>query len=297
MLIGGGPAGLSALLWCSRLGLDALLLERGKELGGQLLSIFAPITDHLGVSAASGRELGERFVDGLGPLAAKARSSAGVRELDADALAVTLDNGERISARAIVIATGVRRRELGVPGEKDFAGRGILRSGALERESVRGLRVAIVGGGDAAIENAIILSETAASVTVIHRGAALGARPEFQQEARRRSNVQFLMSTVVERFGGGERLESLDVSSDDGRERLEIDAALVRIGVVPNSEFLRSAVMLDDRGYVKIDAECRTSCERIFAVGDVARPTAPTISAAVGDGSIAAKSICLLING
>jgi len=155
LIIGGGPAGLSALLWCQDLNMSALLVESGDELGGQLLKIYNPITNYPGRFARDGREMAEHFLASLGDLTGRVRLNSKVVSFDAGNILATLESGEVLKARAAIIATGVRRRKLGIPGEDDFVGRGILESGAKDRESVKGKRVAIIGGGDAALENAL----------------------------------------------------------------------------------------------------------------------------------------------
>src|SRR5437773_5179876 len=195
LIIGGGSAGLSAYLWSVDLGMRTLLVERQNEYGGQLLSIYNKIANYPGRRAANGRELCRHFLEGIADLDKFGRLNAAVESFDADAMTVRLEGGEVISARSIIVATGIRRRTLGVPGEAEFAGRGILESGAKEKERVSGEQVAIVGGGDAAMENALMLSERARKVYVVHRRDRLRARSDFVAAANKNKNIEFLRET------------------------------------------------------------------------------------------------------
>ena len=168
IIIGAGPAGLSAALWCDELGLDTLVLERESEVGGQLLRVHNRIENYLGVEAANGLELRDVFAAQADARDFDLWTQAEIEEADLRAKRVRLASGEELQSIAVVIATGVRRRRLGIPGEAEFEGRGVLSSGALERERVAGEDVLIVGGGDAAAENALLLAETCATVTLAH---------------------------------------------------------------------------------------------------------------------------------
>jgi thioredoxin reductase (NADPH) len=298
VIIGGGPAGLSAALWCFELGLKAVLYEKEGEFGGQLLRTFNVIKNYLGVEAANGRELSEKFIRQLNSLKVPITNNAPVTEVDLSRKIVTLANGEQISAGAVIIATGVRRKRLGVPGEVEFEGRGILHSGVDSREGVTGKNVVIIGGGDAAIENALILSETARKVIVIHRRNGFTARKEFVDRAMSLGNIEFIYETEVCSINGNEVVSSLDiVNVNDGRRTtVSADAVLIRIGVVPNTHMFRGQIDMDAKGYILVDPSGATSRVGIFAVGDAANPISPTISTAVGSGATAAKASSALLN-
>src|ERR1051325_5854837 len=176
IIIGAGAAGLSAALWCDELGLDTLVVERAAEVGGQLLRVYNPIENYLGARAANGRELRDLFAAQVEEREFDLWTEAEIEGVDVRAKRVRLRSGEELQSIALVVATGVRRRRLGVEGEKEFEGRGVLESGRLEHETVAGEDVLVVGGGDAAAENALLLAESCATVTLVHRGAKLSAR-------------------------------------------------------------------------------------------------------------------------
>lgn len=288
VVIGGGPAGMSAAMWFDELGQRVLLINNAAKLGGMMLSIFAPITNYLGCEAANGREMSERFAAQLSS-AIELKLSTKVTAIDADQSRIEC-GGETFDYRTLVFAAGVRRRTL--RAVEVFAGNGILQSGAKDKLSVKGKRVVIVGGGDAALENALILSDHASEVSVVHRRGEFTARAEFVQKAEALGNVNFLMNSEVAELSGDEKLSSVAVRNRETGEISSIDAdrILVRIGTEPNSDLLRGKVRMDDNGFIIVDANCRTSIANIFAVGDVADPLSPTIATAVGMGAAAAKT-------
>ena len=296
VIIGGGPAGISAAVWCADLGLTSVVLERESEPYGQLRWIHNPIANYLGVRARDGAELIELFGKSARPWGIRVECGVAVESVNCKRRAVALAGGREISGRALFIATGVRRRTLGVPGEDRFRGNGILRSGAGDRESVKGKRVVVVGGGDAAAENALLLADLAEHVYLVHRRDHLTARTEFRQAIESRPNIEPIFGSEVVRLGGGERLEYVEVSGPRGSAlRLPTDHFIARIGVAPNSGIVASQLDLDATGYILVDTECRTSAEAVYAIGDVANPTSPTLATATGTAATAAKSAFTLL--
>ena len=293
IIIGAGPAGLSAALWCDELGLDTLVVEQAAEVGGQLLRVHNPVENYLGARAANGRELRDLFAAQIEEKEFDLWTEAEIEEVDLKAKRVRLRSGEDLQAIALVIATGVRRRCLGIPGESEFAGRGVLESGRLERERVAGEDVLVVGGGDAAAENALLLAETCATVTLVHRGKRLSARPEFVERLRGEHRVTVFTETTLERILGRERVESAEILRAGALKamRVAVRGVVVRVGVEPNTELFEGQLERDARGYVVVSATQETSAEMVFAVGDVSNPLAPTISGACGAGATAAKVI------
>lgn len=292
IIIGGGPAGMSAALWCADLGLQAVLLEREPELGGQLLWTFNAITNYLGVEAKNGRELCDRFLQHLEGKRVNLLSNSSVKTADLKRRSVELEDGRAFGGRSVIIATGVRRRKLNIPGEDEFRGRGMLESGVRDRSEVAGKHVVIVGGGDAALENALVLSETAARVVLVHRRGEFSARPEFVAAVRGRDNIELLLESRLTAIKGKTSVEAAEIRNSRTGEvsTVAADALLVRIGVVPNSEVFRGQIELTS-GYIVTTKNGETSRPGIYAVGDVAHSNALTISSAVGSAATAVKSL------
>ena len=289
VIIGGGPAGMSAALWASDLGLRSLLIEENEALGGQLASIHNPIENYIGIPVRNGREMRDAFLRTLESAKFDLSSGVGVMHAELAARHVELRDGTTVEAEAVIIATGVRRRRLGVEGEDQFDGRGMLSSGSKDVESVKGSRVLIVGGGDAAIENALILSPHADSVTVLHRRDEFAARDSFVEQARQLGNVTLMTGRIVEQVFGGDRLEGVSVRDvlNNSTDKIHCDYCLVRIGVQPNSELFSQQLCADAEGYIKVDSYCRTNIENVYAVGDIANPQSLTISTAAGNAATA----------
>lgn len=295
IIIGGGPAGLSAAFWCAELGLKTVLFEKEREFGGQLLRTHNIIRNYIGIEGATGRELRDVFVKQSDHLTYDRVLAADIKSVDLVGKSVELADGARYVGRALVIATGVRRKKLGIPGEQEFVARGILDSGVGEKDKVVGKRVAIVGGGDAALENAILLSEQAEKVFLIHRRSEFSGRSEFVRQATNNEKIVLLEPSVLDAIVGEKFVEAVAVRNCLTGERttLPVEFVLIRIGVEPNTELFRQQIDLDQAGYVRVDNTCATNLKGTFAIGDVAHPTAPTISSAVGMGATAAKAIAL----
>ena len=293
IIIGGGAAGLSAALWCDELALSALLVEEREEFGGQLLRTYNQIKNHLGIEAKNGRELLDIFVRQTENRRFERRLKTKVSAVDPEKKLVTLAGGESFSAPAIVIATGVKRRKLNVAGEEIFQNKGIIESGARDGDRSKDRSALVVGGGDAAFENALILAETARQVTLACRAKDFRARLEFVEQVRNHPKIKILTEPGVQAITGGEKVEAVRLENLDTGEIFDLpfEIVLVRIGVAPNTEFLRGKLDLDEAGYIKIDHRCETSRPGIFAAGDVANPLSPTVSSAVGMGATAVKSI------
>jgi thioredoxin reductase (NADPH) len=298
IIVGGGAAGLSAALWCDELKLSSLILERETEFGGQLLRVYNPIENHLGGAARNGLEMRDIFVGQTRNRGFMRRLQTKVSEINCENKQIVLESGEIFSAKALIVATGVRRRKLGVEGEDFFRGKGVIESGKRDAEKISGERVLIVGGGDAALENALILAERAERVYLAHRRREFRGREEFLQKIRLNPMIEILTETVLKKIKGENQVEAVELFDLKTEKTivLPVEAVLIRAGVEPNTEIVRGKLALDDSSYIKIDSNCETSAKGVFAVGDVANPLSPTISSAVGMGATAAKTIFSLLN-
>lgn len=298
IIIGAGPAGLSTAFWCDELGLDTLVLEQAEQIGGQLHRVYNPIENYLGVKARNGEELLELFSQDVDDAEFDLWTQVSIASVELKAKRVSLASGESLQSIAIVIATGVRPRELGVPGEKEFAGKGIIESGARDRELFAGKDVCIVGGGDAAVENALLLAEICPTVTLVHRGKKLRARREFTERLQSNHCITVFTESVLTRIMGNEDVEAVEIQRKQGLKpfQLAVRGVLIRIGVEPNTDLFREQLETDEKGFIKVSSQQETSVPMVFAAGDVANPLAPTISSATGAGATAAKVIAARLN-
>ena len=291
VVIGGGPGGISAALWSHELGLTTILIEKENELGGQLLYTFNPIANYLGLAEPNGRELMKHFEQSVERSGFRRLTGCEVTRVDPETKQLTLADGRGISWRALIIATGVRRRRLGVPGESEFTGKGVLESGVRDAKLVAGKHVMIVGGGDAAIENALLLSDSAASLKVVIRGTQPRARQEFLDAVAKKANIEVIRETSVTEIVGSSAVTGVRLQNPTDQWIEQVDALLIRIGVEPNSQLVQATLEVDDESYIKTNAVGETSITTVYAIGDVANPIAPTISAASGMGATAAKAV------
>lgn len=298
VIIGAGAAGLSAAFWCDELGLDTLVLEEQDVVGGQLPRIYNPIENYLGLRTNDGQEMLDRFTERLDDSDFDLWTNTEIEAIDLRSRQVTLVTGEVLQAISLIIATGVRPRKLGIPGEDDFAGRGLIESGARDAELFAGKDVCVIGGGDAAAENALLLADVCPTVTLVHRGRQLSARPQFIELLKGNHCLTVFKGAVVQRIIGDQKVAAVEIRRQGALKpfQMAVGGVLIRIGVQPNTELFRGQLPLDQRGYIIAGRDHETSVPNVFAVGDVASPLAPTISGATGAGATAAKVIAARLN-
>lgn len=293
VIIGAGPAGLSAVLWCDELGLDALVLEQNESVGGQLHSIYGAIHNYPGLEAANGGEFLRSFASRAEEAEFDLWTNVEIESADVKARRVKLRSGEELQSISIIIATGVRRRRLGIPGEAEFAGRGIIESPTRDRELFAGKDVCVIGGGDAAAENALLLSEVCPTVTLVHRSRTMRARKEFLDRVHSEHCITVFPESVVTRIMGNEAVEAVEIRRKEALKpfQMAVGGVAIRVGVEPNLDLFRGQIDVDERGYVNVTAQQETNVPNVFAIGDVSNPLAPTIIGAAGAGATAAKVI------
>lgn len=292
VIVGGGPAGLTAGLYAARAGLRSLLCEAQAVTGGRAV-LTESIENYPGFpQGISGWELMDRF-------AAQAKRF-GLKITHQRVDKVEVDGASKIvrtpqdgwACAALIVATGCRSRELGVPGEKEFIGRGVSYCATCDGPFFRGKRVAVVGGGEAAVEEALFLAGLAGEVILIHRRDTLRASRTAQDRAFAHDRISFLWNRQVTAIEGRDKVQWVrlrDVRT--GKEEVEdVDALFIYIGAVPNTEFLLGLVDSDEEGYLKTNDMLETSVPGIFAAGDVRSKALRQVSTAVGDGALAAVS-------
>jgi thioredoxin reductase (NADPH) len=291
VIVGAGPAGISAALWARSHEIPPLVLEGEPGPGGQLLHVYFEPRDLAGMPPGDGTAIATRYQKQLADSGVVVRYGAQVTSLAvAPRLLLTLAGGEELSPRAVLVATGARRRRLGVPGERELEDRGVSFSATRDRERLAGRAVAVVGGGDAAAENALLLAAAGCDVTLIAR-ATLRARPVFRERVAADPRVKVLVHTRVVRVLGETQVTGLELGSPTGPSRLACDAVVIKVGVVPNTEWCRDAIPHDGEGYLRVDAALATGVPGVWAAGDVVRPAVLSAAVAVGQGVLAAAAI------
>src|SRR5262245_5643608 len=294
IIIGGGPAGMSALTWCHSLGLRGLLLEQAPELGGQMLQMFHRVLDYPGLIAENGREMRDHFAAHLDELQLEYRTSCKIAEVNLRERRARCD-GQWLQALSIIIATGARKRRLGIPGEDKFEIRGVSFSATRDHSLYAGKKVSVIGGGDSAVQGGLILASICPSVTLIHRSDKYRARPDWLKQAQENPRITIIDKAEAKAIEGGERVERLIVEDTRTGEIKIIDTegVFIRVGVAPNTEMLRGQIEMDEAGFIKTDQRQRTSVEMVYAAGDVCRPACLSVATAVGQGAISAKGIAI----
>lgn len=291
LIIGGGPAGLTAGMYGARGGLNTLVLERGAP-GGQAAQTDR-IENYPGFpDGISGVELAMKFTEQAQRFGAKLEMAT-VEKADftGKLKRVWTAKGE-YTGRAVIIATGASPRSLEVPGEEALRGRGVSYCATCDGAFFRGKKVAVVGGGDSAVEEALFLTRFAEQVIIIHRRDKLRAAQVLQQRAREHPKITFSWNTVVEAILGESKVEALrlkDVVSGVVREE-SFDGIFIFIGHKPNTAFLLGALSLDEGGYIVTGEDLSTSVSGVFAAGDVRAKAFRQIATAVGDGAAAAMA-------
>ena len=289
IILGGGPAGLTAGLYAARGLLKTLLIERGVP-GGQ-----AAVTFHIEnfpgfAEGISGAELGQRMHDQARHFGLEFWSAeiTGV-SLDGPDKVVTTDKGV-FHSRAVILATGAKSNDLGVPGEEQYKGRGVSYCATCDGAFFRDQTVAVVGGGDSAIDEAIYLTRFAKEVIVIHRRNALRATRILQERAKANPKIRFQWDSVVDEIGGGGMVEWVTVRNVKTGEKtkLPVDGVFIYVGLRPTTEFLAGSVALDAHGHVLANEEMETSVPGVFAAGDLRVKNLRQVVTACADGAIAA---------
>jgi thioredoxin reductase (NADPH) len=288
VIIGGGPAGLTAGLYTSRAGLKSLLMERG-IVGGQIINATL-VENYPGFpQGIAGMELGSLMHQQAVKygLEVRAAEATGISQGQPYTVSTTEGDFETI---AIVIAAGSEYRKLRVAGEERLAGHGLSYCATCDGFLFRDREVAVVGGGDTAITDALELSRHAKKVYVIHRRDQLRAGQLLQRRAFAEPKLEFIWSTVVEELVGDKMLEGLKLRNvKTGQQSiLKLDGVFVAVGLMPNSRSFFSILDLDEEGYIITDERMAASSPGIFAAGDIRRNSPRQVSAAVGDGATAA---------
>jgi thioredoxin reductase (NADPH) len=295
-VVGAGPAGLSATTWLRALEIPFLLIEQGQAIGGEVARINRPITNYLGLRAVDGRGFLARLQQEIERESLPILFSHRALSIDPAQKLVRLAD-QIIEARTLILAMGLRRRELCLPGLASLYGRGVTLSATTDMAQIRGQAVAVVGGGDGALENALLLAEQCPRVHLVIRSGRAHGRPAFFERARAHERITMhLSSEVVEVAGDEQGLSSLRVHGPEGDAWLAVRWLVVKIGFVPDTEALApGAVACDGDGYIVADAYMRTSVPGVFVAGDLRNPRSPSLAAAVGDGAIAAREVAFFL--
>ncbi|MED3852461.1 NAD(P)/FAD-dependent oxidoreductase [Priestia megaterium] len=301
LIIGGGPAGISAAVWCKRLGVDCLLLEEQAQLGGQLFTIYNEIIDYPGIQAENGIEMQRKMVQHFIDMGCLYEVNTKVISIDERSKTVKVKQQEtekEISYTYLILATGSSQRKLGVPGEQQMIDRGEVYSASADGERLKGKRVALIGGGDRAFEGAHLLASQAKQVYLIHRSTHFKAREQYVEKVLSDPGVKVMTDTEVTAIHGKHHVTSIDLKSENSEcKNLLVDAVLIRLGVAPNVELIKEKVTTTQSGLILINEVHQSSNPSIYAIGDACTtPLFSSISSSAGQGAVVAKHLSSLLN-
>lgn len=290
IVLGGGPAGLTAGIYLARARIRTLIVDTG-TVGGQMILSYA-IANYPGAPDVTGRDLSRAMRRQAESFGCTVLSQADVTalELDGPVKAVEVADEGRFTARAVILAPGGVPRKLGLPSEAAFEGLGISYCATCDGDFFTGKDIVVIGGGNSALEEAVALTKYASSVTIVHEFDHFQAQPWAVAEAERNPKIRFLMAQEVREFAGdGSLAEVVVASKSDGTvARIPASGAFLFIGYVPNTRFLEGVVTLTPRGEIVTDDAMRTSLPGVFAVGDARAKRYRQITTAVADGTVAA---------
>lgn len=293
VVIGAGPGGLTTAMYASRANLSVVVLDRG--IYGGNLNNTATIENYTGFKSVKGPDLAKDMYEGATQFGAEyAYGTVTKVENQGATKKITTDMGDTYIAKAVVIATGSGQRHLDVPGEDEFAGRGVSYCAVCDGAFFKGLNLAVVGGGDSAVEEGIYLTQLAKKVTVLVRGDHLRAQPMLQDEAAQNDKLEFVYNTSVTEITGDDvKVRGVKTHNNQTGEdgEMPVDGIFIYVGSYPMTAPFANLGILDDQGWVKTDSEMKTSIPGIFAIGDVRETPLRQIATAVGDGAIAGQQV------
>lgn len=289
IIIGGGPAGLTAAIYARRANKTVLVMEKG-TFGGQITS--SPKVENIpGFISVSGNEFGEVLMEQAMELGAEVECLEALSVTDGDIKTVTTDEGD-YQARALIIATGTKHRLLGLDREEEFIGNGISFCAVCDGAFYADKTVAVIGGGNSALQEAILLSKTSKKVYVVQNLDYFTGEERLIEELKTTENVVTIMGAVVTELLGDDELSGIKIKRGEQIEELKIDGMFTAIGLIPQNEIFASLVKLNNWGYVDSGEDCLTTANGIFVAGDCRSKRIRQVATAAADGAVAALAAC-----
>ncbi|HBR16568.1 MAG: thioredoxin-disulfide reductase [Deltaproteobacteria bacterium RIFCSPLOWO2_12_FULL_43_16] len=286
IIIGGGPAGLTAGIYAQRARLRTLLLE--KEIIGGQIAVSDIIENYPGFPSISGAGLMEKFEQHARGLGLEIKLTDVIDIQDTGKTKIVKTSEGDLTAMSVIVATGAKPKRLGIPGEKEWTGKGVSYCATCDGPFFRNQRVLVVGGGDTAVKEAVYLSKIAGKVYLAHRRDQLRAEKIIQEKALAAPNIEMLWSHVLKEIKGKIAVEKIVLQSlkDNTIKELDAEGVFIFVGINPTTDFVD--VEKDGQGFIKADENMQTSAQGIFAAGDCRTTPLKQVSTAVGDGAIAA---------
>lgn len=287
IIVGAGPAGLTAALYARRAGHSVLVLEGGVP-GGQ--AVTTPHVENWpGTLSISGPDFAMGLYQQVTELGAEIQYAAVSGFQDQGAVKVVEADGQTFEGRALILANGVRRRKLGVPGEEELGGKGVSYCATCDGSFFKGKDVAVVGGGNTAVEDAIYLSAICPTVWLIHRRDKLSAQKYLLDNLSSKANVKFLMEHRVLEIQGKDQVENVHLAGPKGQQIIHVSAIFAAVGLIPDNAKFAPPLELDQYGYIRAGEDCATNVSGVFAAGDTRVKELRQLVTAASDGAMAAS--------
>ena len=296
IVVGGGPAGLTAALYALRAGKSVLVIEKS-TFGGQIT--WSPkVENYPAIPSVSGTELGDRLMAQAEAQGAEFELDEVISvELDGDIKRVKTDFGGEFEAKALIVAVGAKPRMLGVEREEELVGNGVCFCAVCDGAFYKNRPVAVSGGGNSALQDAVLLSDTCSKVYLIHRRATFRGEAKLVETLRSKDNVEFVLESSVTALHGENELSGITVTNKDGASRdISVDGLFVAVGHAPDNGVFAQLMELDEAGYAASDESCLTKTRGVFVAGDCRRKAVRQLTTAAADGSAAALAACSYID-
>lgn len=292
LIIGAGPAGLGAAIYGVRAGLHIAVIDRSQISGGQVLTTYE-VDNYLGLPGVSGSDMSDRFRQHADKLEVSFLTANVLSLEDKQTSKIVHTEEGDYETKTIILATGASHAMLGVEGEMKLAGMGVSYCATCDGAFFKNRQVAVVGGSDVAVEDAIFLAGICKKVYVIHRRNQLRAAKSLQKKLEEFSNVEMLWNTEVKKIEGEDAVEAVCLYENQKKaeSRLEVDGIFIAVGTIPNTDFCKDFVETDEKGYIIADESCKTSRAGVFAAGDIRTKSLRQIITAVSDGANSIHSV------
>lgn len=293
VIIGSGPAGLCAAIYAQRAKLSCIIIERNYMSGGQIINTYE-VDNYPGLPGINGFDMAEQFRSHAEKLGAQfVEAEVEKIELTEDDVKKIIADGRTFFAKTIIVATGAKHRKLSVKGEEELSGMGVSYCATCDGAFFKNKTVAVVGGGDVAVEDAIFLARGCEKVYLIHRRDELRAAKVLQETALKEVKIVPVWNSVVTEIIGEEKVERVKIRNvaTSQEQELSIDGIFVAVGILPNTEVVQGLVATDESGYIMAGEDCKTSVNGIFAAGDVRAKKLRQIITAAADGANAVTSV------
>ncbi len=296
IVIGAGPAGLTAAIYALRFGKSVLIIEK-ETFGGQITH-SPKVENYPGFKEMSGTEFADKLIDQTISLGGEIEFEKVVSVTPGDSITVTCKSGKEFEAKAVIIAAGSKHRQLGLDGENELVGNGVSYCAVCDGAFCKGQKVAVVGGGNTALQEAVMLSDICESVTIIQNLGNLTGEKRLADILEKKDNVKIILNHTVSELVGKDKLESLIIKDTETDKKAEIvaDTVFVAIGQAPENKPFENVCELDKYGYIVSDESLNLKAPGIFVAGDCRTKAVRQITTATGDGAIAAVNACRYID-